>query len=108
MEDTRTSERPADQDWQHDEDTHGQPSHEGEQQKEEHIQERTAPAGEIVYHAVYREGQHELQRKSWALMFSALAAGLSMGFSLLTEAFLTSYLPDTHWRPLLSKVGYCV
>jgi formate-nitrite transporter family protein len=99
--------RPAD--WEEDDKPQQESAqHEAEHQKEEHIQERTAPAGEIVYEAVYREGQHESERTTRALLFSGLAAGLSMGFSLITEAFLTSYLPDTHWRPLLTKIGYSV
>src|SRR3954470_22847271 len=93
---TAEQERSPDQDWKQDE-PHGREQQQEQHEKEEHIQERTAPAGEIVYHAVYREGEHELERRSRALMWSALAAGLSMGFSLLTEAFLTSYLPNTHW-----------
>jgi formate/nitrite transporter FocA (FNT family) len=104
---TRQGKRPADQDWQQDE-LHGKEQEQDQHDKEEHIQERTAPAGEIVYHAVYREGEHELDRRSHALMWSGLAAGLSMGFSLVTEAFLISYLPNSHWRPLLSKLGYSV
>ncbi|MGZ4964561.1 MAG: formate/nitrite transporter family protein, partial [Limisphaerales bacterium] len=104
---TEEQERDPDQDWQQEE-PHEKEQQEEQHKKEEHIQERTAPAGEIVYHAVYREGEHELERQTRALMWSALAAGLSMGFSLLTEAFLTSYLPNTNWRPLLTKVGYSV
>lgn len=79
-----------------------------EEKKEEHIEERTAPAGEIVYQAIYREGEHELERGSRELMWSGLAAGLSMGFSLVTEALLRSYLPESHWQPLISKLGYSV
>jgi formate/nitrite transporter FocA (FNT family) len=107
MNEARHSKRAADEDRQLDQDDgpgHEQPSDD----KEEHIQERTAPTGDIVYHAVYREGEHELKRQSRALMWSGLAAGLSMGFSLLTEAWLISYLPESHWRPLLSKLGYSV
>ena len=29
-----------------------------------------------------------------------------MGFSLLAEAALTSYLPDAPWRPLIARAGY--
>jgi CheY-like chemotaxis protein len=35
-----------------------------------------------------------------------LAAGLSMGFSLMIEGALRSKLPDYPWRPLISKLGY--
>jgi formate-nitrite transporter family protein len=79
-----------------------------EHKKEEEVEERTAPAGEIVYHAIYREGEHELERGSRELMWSGLAAGLSMGFSLVTEGLLRSLLPDAQWRPLIAKLGYSV
>ncbi|MFL6516051.1 MAG: formate/nitrite transporter family protein [Chthoniobacterales bacterium] len=75
---------------------------------EEEIVQRTAPPGEVVYHAIYREGEHELKRKTGELAFSGLAAGLSMGFSLVAEALLQERLPDTPWRPLVAKLGYSV
>jgi formate/nitrite transporter FocA (FNT family) len=31
-----------------------------------------------------------------------------MGFSLLSEAILSSRLPDAPWRPLIAKFGYCI
>jgi len=40
------------------------------------------------------------------LAWSGLAAGLSMGFSLITEGLLRAKLPDAPWRPLISKFGY--
>lgn len=76
--------------------------------KEKQIQERTSPPGEVVYHAVYREGEHELTRNNSELALSALAAGLSMGFSLVAEGLLRAHLPDAPWRPLLTKLGYAV
>ncbi|MEP6956037.1 MAG: formate/nitrite transporter family protein [Chthoniobacterales bacterium] len=77
-----------------------------EEKKEDEIQERTAPPGEVVYQAIYREGEHELQRRSSALLFSGLAAGLSMGFSLVGEGVLRSRLPDAPWAVLITKFGY--
>ena len=49
-------------------------------------QRRTAPRAALVYEAVRREGQEELDRGTSALVWSGFAAGLSMGFSFLTEA----------------------
>ena len=43
-----------------------------------------------------------------ALAWSGLAAGLSMGFSLLAEAALYAGLPDASWRPLVSSAGYSI
>jgi formate/nitrite transporter FocA (FNT family) len=76
--------------------------------KEEEIAQRTAPPGEIVYQAIYDEGQHELNRTCFALGLSGLAAGLSMGASLMSEALLQSHLPNAPWTALVTKLGYSV
>lgn len=95
--------------WERQQREQQQPREEqAQEKKEEEVEERTAPAGEIVYHAIYREGEHELERGSRELMWSGIAAGLSMGFSLVTEALLRSYLPDDQWRPIIAKLGYSV
>ena len=60
----------------------------------------------VVHEAVRREGEEELERTNSALAWSGLAAGLSMGFSLIAEGLLRSKLPDTSWRPLITKFGY--
>jgi formate/nitrite transporter FocA (FNT family) len=70
------------------------------------VQERVAIGAKVVYEAVRLEGDEELERPAIALAWSGLAAGLSMGFSLLAEAALSAHLPDTLWRPLLSRAGY--
>jgi formate/nitrite transporter FocA (FNT family) len=70
------------------------------------VQERVAIGAKVVYEAVRLEGEEELERHAVALAWSALAAGLSMGFSLLAEAALTSFLPDAPWRPLIARAGY--
>ncbi|MBV6623833.1 MAG: formate/nitrite transporter family protein [Rivularia sp. (in: Bacteria)] len=63
----------------------------------------------IVIHEVIRlEGEHELQRPSLALAFSGLAAGLSMGFSLVAEGLIYSALPDEAWRTLIASFGYTI
>jgi formate/nitrite transporter FocA (FNT family) len=61
-----------------------------------------------VHEAVLRNGEEDLSRPAAALAWSGLAAGLSMGFSFLTEAILASFLPDQPWRPLITKLGYPV
>lgn len=62
----------------------------------------------VVHEAVRREGEEELKRTPTALAWSGLAAGLSMGFSLITEGVLRSRLPDAPWRNLVSSLGYSV
>ncbi len=72
------------------------------------VEERKAIGAHVVYETIRREGEEELQRPVAALAWSALAAGLSMGFSFVAEALLVARLPDQPWRPLISRTGYCV
>jgi formate/nitrite transporter FocA (FNT family) len=83
------------------------PIPEGEKHLEENeAEERSSPSGKIVYKAILKEGEEELKRSSSALFWSGLAAGLSMGFSMVAEGLLTAGLPDERWRPLVAKFGY--
>ena len=75
-----------------------------EEQKEARQHSSITP--HVVHEAVRREGDQELRRSNSALAWSGLAAGLSMGFSLITEGILQAALPDAPWRPLISKFGY--
>src|SRR5512141_611186 len=70
--------------------------------------ERSSLGVHIVHEAIRMEGEEELRRPSSALAWSAFAAGLSMGFSLVAEALLRAGLPDAPWRPLIAKLGYSV
>jgi len=79
-----------------------------EQAEEQEVHERSAPSGKVVYKAVLKEADAELKRPSAALWWSGLAAGMSMGFSFIAEALIHAHLPDKPWRPLISKLGYCV
>ena len=65
------------------------------------------PAPALVVHEVIRkQGDEELRRPVSALAFSGLAAGLSMGTSVVAEGLFQSHLPDVPWRPLLVRLGY--
>jgi formate-nitrite transporter family protein len=72
------------------------------------VEERVAIGAHVVYEAIRREGEEELQRKASALAWSAFAAGLSMGFSFIAEGLLMSRLPEHPWTPLLTRFGYSV
>ncbi len=63
---------------------------------------RKALGAAVVHEAIRREGEEELGRPIQAIAWSAVAAGLSMGFSLVGEAVLRSGLPDAPWRPLVA------
>jgi formate/nitrite transporter FocA (FNT family) len=75
---------------------------------DEEAEEKSAPSAHVVYEAIRKEGRHELERKASSLAWSGLAAGLSMGFSFVTQALLEHHLPDTNWRPLVATFGYSV
>ena len=81
---------------------------EKQQEQREEVRELSAPKGAVVYGAIHQEGKDELSRGTSSLGWSGLAAGLSMGFSFVVEALLHHALPDTPWRPLVSKLGYSV
>lgn len=69
---------------------------------------RVSPRAAIVFETVRREGEQELSRPNAALAFSGLAAGLSMGFSLVATGMIDAGLPQTPWRPLVDNLGYAL
>lgn len=74
--------------------------------EQEEAQQRSTARAHVVHEAIRLEGEEELKRSSSALAWSGLAAGLSMGFSLIAEGMIRSRLPDAPWRPLVAKFGY--
>ncbi|HEX8285567.1 MAG TPA: formate/nitrite transporter family protein [Pyrinomonadaceae bacterium] len=84
----------------------GQPELSAEEHRQ--VERRSSPRTEVIYEAVREEGEGELGRAASTLAWDGLAAGLSMGFSLVAEGLLRSHLPDTGWRPLVAKLGYTV
>jgi formate-nitrite transporter family protein len=76
-----------------------------ERQSQE-AESRTSVSAIVVREAIRKDGDEELQRSWSALAWSALAAGLSLGFSFVAEGPLRSHLPNTLWRPLVVNIGY--
>jgi formate-nitrite transporter family protein len=76
-----------------------------EREKEE-AQDRTSVSATVVHETVRYDGEEELHRPVSALTCSGLAAGMSMGFSLVAMALFRAYLPDRPWRPLIVRLGY--
>lgn len=74
----------------------------------EEIEDRARLRVPLIYEIVRQEGDEEMDRPAVSLWWSGVAAGLSISFSLLTQAVLVAGLPDTPWRPLVSSVGYSV
>lgn len=66
------------------------------------------PARAAVLHEIIRsQGDHELERSVAALFWSALAAGLTMGLSLMAMGLLNSRLPDAEGFKVIASFGYC-
>jgi formate/nitrite transporter FocA (FNT family) len=74
------------------------------QQVREGVRHRPA----VVYEIIRVQGEIELRRPLSALWWSGVAAGISIGFSFLTEAALASVLPASEWTSIIAKLGYAV
>lgn len=75
-------------------------------EERDQVSQRVAISAAVVHETVREEGERELERHPRALAWSALAAGLSMGFSMIGRGLLESALPATPWRPLIGSLGY--
>ena len=76
--------------------------------KPDEIEERARLSAPVVYQVVCEEGRNEMGRPVLSLLWSGIAAGVSVSVSLLAQAILRSHLPDTPWRALVSDLGYTV
>ncbi len=74
--------------------------------KQKSIDEATNLAPREIYEVIRREGEEELERPLKSLVWSGLAAGLMISFSVLAEAILRTYLPDTPGSYLIENLGY--
>jgi len=71
--------------------------------------EKSAPLRATVIHEVIRdEGEADIDLGLATLLWSGLAAGLSMGFSYATQALLKSQLPEAPWAHPIAAFGYVV
>src|SRR3954454_10944895 len=59
-----------------------------EDREEDEVHEKSAASAHIVYKAILKEAHEELERHSRALAWSGLAAGMSMGFTLVLQALI--------------------
>ncbi|MEO1329059.1 MAG: formate/nitrite transporter family protein [Pseudomonadota bacterium] len=79
------------------------------QADEKRIADQQALRSDQIFEIVRRDGVEELERPATSLAWSALAAGLAIGFSVLAEAALLAKLPsETVGRDLIAEMGYTV
>lgn len=74
--------------------------------EEQEIREASSLSSRQVYEVIRREGDEELERPANSLVWSGIAAGILISFSVLGEAILRTHLPDTSWRFLVENFGY--
>lgn len=71
------------------------------------VDEKRLPSrAAAVHEQIRQEGEKELERDAWALLWSAVAAGLSMGASLMAKGTLHARLEGIPGRFLLENLGY--
>ncbi|MEO6677066.1 MAG: hypothetical protein ABIO21_06805, partial [Pseudomonas sp.] len=77
-------------------------------EQEKHDVDKSQPPRAAVLHEIIRtQGDQELERSVAALWWSALAAGLTMGLSLMAMGLLNSRLPDGEGFKVIASFGYC-
>lgn len=72
----------------------------------EEADDRSSTTAKVVHEAIRLEGTEELERPSSSIAWSGLAAGLTMGCSMLGDGLLRASLPDVPWRELIAAFGY--
>lgn len=78
-----------------------------EHEKEEQAVEEVAHLSpKLIFEAIRRNGDEELERPNRALWFSGIAAGILISFSVLGEALLRAWLPNSDWRYVIENMGY--
>lgn len=76
------------------------------EKQQQEADDRTSVSAVVVHETIRQDGEEELNRPISALAWSGLAAGMSMGFSLVAQALFLAYLPDRPWRNLIVRLGY--
>lgn len=75
-------------------------------EESEAVEEAASLSSRLVFEAVRRNGEEELERPLRALWYSGIAAGILISFSVLGEALLRAHMPETQWRYIIENVGY--
>jgi formate/nitrite transporter FocA (FNT family) len=74
----------------------------------EEADDRSSTTAKVVHEAIRLEGTEELERPSSSIGWSGLAAGMTMGCSMMGQGLLQTHLPDAPWRELVASFGYCL
>ncbi len=75
--------------------------------EEREVRKGQPPRAAVVHEIIRLQGDQELQRTVAALWWSALAAGLSMGLSMMGMGLLRARLDGIEGALAISSLGYC-
>jgi len=82
-------------------------SAETNEREEASVDRATRLSALLIYEAIRRDGKEEMTRPKTSLVFSGLAAGILIAFSVVGEAIFRAYLPKGQdWTFLLENLGY--
>ncbi len=73
---------------------------------EQSLQDATKLSPRLIYEVIRRDGEEELERPIRSLIWSGIAAGIMISFSVLGEAIFRTYLPDAPSSYLVENLGY--
>ncbi|RWW89223.1 hypothetical protein BHE74_00007371 [Ensete ventricosum] len=77
------------------------------QEEQQDVDKNQPPRAAVLHEIIRTQGDQELERNVAALWWSALAAGLTMGLSLMGMGLLNSRLPDGEGFKVIASFGYC-
>src|SRR3954464_3003882 len=69
------------------------------------IESQSRPSAALIHETIRAEGESELERRWWAILLSGLAAGLSMGLSLVVQGEFHAFISDESLRKLIAPLG---
>ena len=75
--------------------------------EQQDVDKNQPPRAAVLHEIIRTQGDQELERSVAALWWSALAAGLTMGLSLMAMGLLNSRLPDAEGFKVIASFGYC-
>jgi formate-nitrite transporter family protein len=70
------------------------------------VDAQSRPNAALIHETIRAEGESELERTWWALGLSGLAAGLSIGFSMVLQGELHALMPDGIAAKTIVPFGY--
>lgn len=77
-----------------------------DKQEQDALEEATKLTPRLIYELIRRDGEEELERPTTSLIWSGVAAGIMISFSVVGEAIFRTYLPDAPHRYLVENLGY--